>query len=237
MAELIPFGLRERSDTLASAWVEFQTAELRGVIGWVNDYSEALFSAEAALVADAVAKRVREFATGRKFAHILLANFVTEPQPLLSDDRRPLWPAGVIGSIAHSEKLAIVVGAPDDSLLGVGVDLERNDRLRTTEQRLVLTEAEHDTLADHTHTPPHLTGTHYFCAKEAVYKAINPHARVMVDFQEVEINFEEHAHSGCFSFRARYLGPDARTKHLDRGIGFCEPYQDHVLAHFKIPSP
>lgn len=83
---------------------------------------------ERALVARAIPRRRAEFAAGRHCARRALGRLSIAPVALLRDAHgSPLWPAGTLGSISHTEGCAISVAALRSSVRGVGVDVERID--------------------------------------------------------------------------------------------------------------
>jgi 4'-phosphopantetheinyl transferase EntD len=85
-----------------------------------------LFSEEEAYIARDVASRKREFRAGRNASREALAMLgYKEPVVILRDSfRRPLWPAGVVGSISHTTNCCIEVVAHSNDYRGVGVDVE-----------------------------------------------------------------------------------------------------------------
>lgn len=97
-----------------------------GVFGaQMRDSEAVLYPEEAALVANAVDKRRREFALGRACARAALAAMGREAMAILrGGDGAPLWPDGVVGSISHTEGYACAVVAPARSFKAIGVDAE-----------------------------------------------------------------------------------------------------------------
>lgn len=88
-----------------------------------------LYAEERALVEDAVAKRRREFATGRVLARRAMAALGIAPAPILRDPQgAPVWSDGYVGSISHSAGLAAVVVARSEVVRGLGVDVESRTR-------------------------------------------------------------------------------------------------------------
>ena len=80
---------------------------------------------EAALIAKAVDKRKREFALGRACARAALAQMGIEATAILrAADGAPLWPAGVVGSITHTNGYACAVVGPSSPFNAMGVDAE-----------------------------------------------------------------------------------------------------------------
>jgi enterobactin synthetase component D / holo-[acyl-carrier protein] synthase len=102
----------------------------------------------------------------------------------------PRLPAGAAGSISHKGDLVVAMAAPaGQPAATLGVDLEQLRPLRADLAARVLTPGEREGLP-----PPgpdreaHLLRV--FCAKEAVYKALDPWLARYVGFHEVEIGFE-----------------------------------------------
>ncbi|WP_411851385.1 4'-phosphopantetheinyl transferase family protein [Stenotrophomonas sp. LGBM10] len=151
-----------------------------------------LLPLERAQVANAVDKRQREYAAGRQLFRQLLAGRAEAAAPLINDtDRVPLWPAGIVGAITHCDTLCAVALASSNDTAGLGIDLEPARPLPVDVHRLVLREAEHAGLRD---LPPawrELGATLTFCAKEALYKALYPSTREFLDFQQVELRWQE----------------------------------------------
>ncbi|MPY95201.1 MAG: 4'-phosphopantetheinyl transferase superfamily protein [Acidimicrobiia bacterium] len=158
---------------------------------------------EAAAVAAAGPRRRGEFAAGRQCAHAALASWGMAPAPLLArHDRAPAWPAGVFGSITHTENYALAVvarpldagrraggGAEEDRVgtaVGVGVDAERTGRLSPDLYPVVFTAAERSWLGRTTAARRAEAATAAFSAKEAFYKAQHPWTGSWVGFADVE---------------------------------------------------
>ncbi len=193
-----------------------------GVAGEVRDYP--LLDAEQPLVERAVAKRKREFASGRHFARLALERLGQAPVAISRDEyRRPIWPAGVVGSISHTDTLAAVVVAAS-GLQGVGVDIEHCDRVTEELQPRLLTEAE---MARHWHDAREPAVI--FSAKEAGYKAINPIVGEFIGFQAAEIDLDWT--QGRFTIR--YIGDHEPNRLLETGEGqFCFVGEQVVTLFF-----
>ncbi|HEX4451740.1 MAG TPA: 4'-phosphopantetheinyl transferase superfamily protein [Kofleriaceae bacterium] len=134
-----------------------------------------LFADEAAAVARAVAKRRREFAFGRACARAALG---AEVAIGVGQGGAPIWPAGVTGSITHTDDYAAaaVVRAGH-----IGIDVE-----------LVARIAEVPGLAERVALPSERgvpVGV-VFSAKESVYKCLYPTAERFLEFAEVELAFD-----------------------------------------------
>lgn len=107
--------------------------------------------------------------------------------PIGVDDRRaPIWPAGVAGSLTHTDRWAIAWVAPADGLTR-GIDLEDPRRGGMHLADMLLIEPEH--AATRALPPDAQTADliRRFALKEAIYKAIDPWYQRYVDFKEVAV--------------------------------------------------
>jgi 4'-phosphopantetheinyl transferase EntD len=115
---------------------------------------------EALYVAQASSGRQREFHLGRACARAALARLGHEDAFVArQDDGAPRWPAGIVGSISHTDGYAVALAAASGRYCGLGVDVERQGRvtprlyrhLFDTEERArlaALPESERDVLAE-----------------------------------------------------------------------------------------
>ena len=168
---------------------------------------EGLFPQERELVAGAVGKRRREFATGRECAHRALARLGVPPGPVASGARgEPLWPAGVVGSIAHCDGYRACVVGPAERLLTIGVDAEPHAALPAGLLPDVASAGEREALAAlaAAHPPIHWDRL-LFSAKEAVYKAWYPLAGRWLGFEDAELEID--LERGSFAARLLVPGP------------------------------
>ena len=150
------------------------------------------------------------------------------PAPITRDEHgRPVWPSGLIGSISHSERLAVAV-ASNGALRGIGIDVEDLNRFDGRNPRLykkLFTDAERSRdWADPRE------GAVLFSAKEAAYKAVNPLVGRHIGFQEVQAAVDWDGSR----FQIRYLGNHPPNGLLNRGFGrFCF-VDDQVVTLFFI---
>jgi 4'-phosphopantetheinyl transferase EntD len=148
----------------------------------INDGDIAfLHPVELAAVEHAVAKRRREFATGRVLLRALCG--ATDPIPV-GADRAPVVPSGISASLAHDAEYAIAAVTRDASLV-LGIDLEPATPLDREVAALVLR-------PDEDGIDPHLG----FTLKEAAYKAWSRGGGRMIDHHEVRLSVDRD------SFRA-----------------------------------
>jgi 4'-phosphopantetheinyl transferase EntD len=131
---------------------------------------------------------VREFAAGRSCARLALAQLGANTQPLLSrSNRSPAWPAGIAGSITHTEGFCGAVAAHQNLLRGLGVDAERVGGVREELWPLVCTPREVDWLKQLPLIQNVTWACLFFSAKEAFYKCQHPITGEWLDFQDLTI--------------------------------------------------
>ncbi|MEU0270489.1 4'-phosphopantetheinyl transferase superfamily protein [Streptomyces sp. NPDC006307] len=176
------------------------------VESFTDDTVDALFPEEAALVANAVETRRREFATTRRCAREALAKLGAPPAPLLRDPKgAPRWPTGFIGSMTHCAGYRAAAVTRADTLTSLGIDAEPNlplpdggvlDLVTLPEERRHLSSlaARHP-------------GIHWdrllFSAKETVYKVWYPLTHRWLDFHEATLTLDPTTST----FTARVLVP------------------------------
>jgi 4'-phosphopantetheinyl transferase EntD len=139
------------------------------------------------LSADASPSRLADFglgrACGREALRLAGAWSGGSPQPILRRERMPVWPTGYVGSIAHTPGAAVAVAARGALYRSLGVDIEACERDATAIGTRILLPDEREALVGQ---PPGAIIL-WFCAKEAVYKALNPITGVYLGFQEVRL--------------------------------------------------
>jgi len=149
----------------------------------------ALFPEEEALLAQAAAKRRREFTTARGCARDALAALGVAPAPILPGERgAPRWPPGVVGSITHCAGYRAAAVAHDRDLLTIGLDAEPDDMLPDGVLEIIALPAERARLRDLTAAAPDTRWDRLlFSAKESVYKAWFPLTRRWLGFEDADI--------------------------------------------------
>ena len=219
-----------RPDTL-QGFVDAHFPAREGVCllaGEVADYADELYPEELVAVASAVAKRQREFATGRYLARKAMEQLGIARGPVVRDeDRRPIWPADCLGSISHTNVFALAAVAREQACKGVGVDLEEGDRVVTQLHDKLFTAWERSAYPQGDPRWPGLL----FSAKEAGYKAVNPVVGRFIGFQEVEVDVDWARNR----FTIRYVGEHQPNKLIDSGSGYFGFFRDHVISLFVIP--
>jgi 4'-phosphopantetheinyl transferase EntD len=158
---------------------------------------------EAACVRNAAPKRRQEFAAGRQAAREALRRLGHAGAVTLPADarRRPVWPLGIVGSIAHTAGCCAAIVAYRERYAGLGLDVEPNAPLEPTLLPRIGAPGEFDAAraaVGSTIAACRLV----FSAKEAVYKAFNPLWDVFLDFHEVALEWGTDPTPGTGTFRA-----------------------------------
>jgi enterobactin synthetase component D len=137
-----------------------------------------------------VAKRQAEFLAGRVCARAALqqlggVSFI----PPIGEDRAPVWPAHVCGSITHSTGRAAAIVASKQHWRGLGMDLE-NLLSHERAERLsgeILTPAELQRMAAGSQDQLALLVTLTFSVKESLFKALYPIVQQRFYFEHAEV--------------------------------------------------
>jgi len=193
---------------LAPPWLFWSVVE-------IGDPAAVPHPAEAALVIQAVPRRMATFAAGRLAARRALeaGGCSCAAAPILRDGQAPRPPPGWRLSISHTDDLAVAVACRAEAAAGVGVDIERFDRMHSGLRRYVLGAADR---FPEDAGPQELTLA--FSLREAVFKALDP--QMQAGLERIELGWNEGAIS------ARLIpGPlDARLSYGARRL------DSHVLS-------
>jgi 4'-phosphopantetheinyl transferase EntD len=145
----------------------------------------SLLPEELAALANSVVKVRRASGAARVVARELMSRLRIAPQPILkSAAGMPVWPAGVVGSLAHDNTIAVAALAKRIDFLSIGIDIEPAESLDPELLDIVATPKERQDIAD---SP--LQGRLLFAVKEAIYKAVYPLDRVFLEHHDVEVSF------------------------------------------------
>jgi 4'-phosphopantetheinyl transferase EntD len=98
----------------------------------------------------------------------------------------PVWPAGIVGSLAHDSRVAVAAVGMRADVGALGIDVEPAECLPSELLDLVATPQERLNLGDDVYR-----GRLLFVAKEAVYKAVHPLDQTFLEHHDVEINLPE----------------------------------------------
>ncbi|WP_417586779.1 4'-phosphopantetheinyl transferase family protein [Pararhodobacter oceanensis] len=173
------------SDAALSALLAqvFPPAVARGICAVARADMARLFHVEHSAVEGAVPARQREFAAGRIAARQAMGR---DLPVVMAEDRAPVWPAGVTGSITHAGGWALAVAGVADKL--IGIDLEVDAALPAEVWETVLTASEHAALRDMPDAGR--WARVIFSAKECAYKAQYPRTKQLFGFEVFEVTLE-----------------------------------------------
>jgi 4'-phosphopantetheinyl transferase EntD len=147
----------------------------------------ALLPAEVAAFAGSVLKVRRASGAARIVARMLLSRFGREPSAIpKSTAGMPVWPEGIVGSLAHDSKIAVAAMAAQHEFQSVGIDIEPAQPLALDLLSIVATVKERDRIEDDP-----FRGRLLFSVKEAIYKAVYPLDRIFLDHHDVEVSLAD----------------------------------------------
>ena len=161
----------------------------------------SLIGNEAAMVAGAVEKRKREFAAGRLCARKGMAHLGHADVELLQgEDRAPLWPSGLVGSITHTTQWCAAVLGSAEVFAGVGVDVESASGLAENLFDRICVEEERRWLDRLPTKERAAMAKLVFSAKECAYKSQYAVTRTYLGFHAMRVEVEP---SGVFTAEFR----------------------------------
>jgi len=137
-----------------------------------------------------VAKRQAEFLAGRLCARAALQQLASlDCIPAIGEDRAPVWPAQICGSITHSTGRAAAIVAYKEHWRGLGMDLENLLSAERAERLAgeILTAPELQRMAAGPRDQLALLVTLTFSVKESLFKALYPIVQQRFYFEHAEM--------------------------------------------------
>jgi 4'-phosphopantetheinyl transferase EntD len=152
----------------------------------IRDGDRALLLPEEAASVTSKVDRMRDASGAARYAARGLLNQAgLADAPLLkAASGAPVWPFGVVGSMAHDDAFVVAAVASADAFAGLGIDVEPSEPL--AEDVASLVRMPGDVLDG---VDERLASRLLFVAKEAVYKAVFPRDQVILGFEDVAIDF------------------------------------------------
>jgi 4'-phosphopantetheinyl transferase EntD len=95
----------------------------------------------------------------------------------------PLWPEGIVGSLAHDDRVAVAALGLRRTASAVGVDVEPAVMLPSDMLELIATPRDSFRNAQDPYG-----GRLLFTAKEAVYKAVQPLDDIFLEFHDIDVD-------------------------------------------------
>ena len=133
-------------------------------------------------------KRLSDFSTGRYCAIKALEQLGIQDAIIpIGEDRAPIWPEGIVGSISHCDSLTGAIVAKSADHISLGLDVEEIGRVTPDLWDLVFTENEKNYLSRLSDEDKLVQSTAIFSIKEAFYKFQHPITKTFLDFLDVEV--------------------------------------------------
>lgn len=209
--------------------------DLRYALDRTADNSADLSVAESVAVATMAPRRIASYSTGRYLSRRLLQAAGFDGFDLLpGDEREPCWPAGVVGSISHTDSWCLAAISTAARYRNIGVDLEQLQPMDNATRELVLTPQERvevenlpalaatkqDVSSDSVYAMKSSAWPSIlFSIKESLFKCSYPLDRQWIDFHQVSVSIDP-AH---WRYTARFKQPTSlATNDHSQLIGrFC----------------
>ncbi len=136
--------------------------------------------------------RRREFRTGRALAREAMGALGIAPAAIpAADDRSPIWPEGIVGSVTHCDDLcAAAVARKADGILSIGLDVEPAEPLDPDLIPEICVDEERRWLATLPASRRGLFARTVFSAKECAYKCQYPLSHTLLDFHAMRISID-----------------------------------------------
>lgn len=183
-------------------------------------------------LARARAGRQREYAGGRLAACRALAAIGHKPAyPAAGPGREPLWPEGLVGSITHSDDVAVAAVAPASTFAGIGIDIEPIRPLRPGIASRILSVAEAERFGLGGAEPDTGSLLRLFSFKESIYKCVYPAFGEFIGFRAVGLRAADGGlRAACTDSQHPAAGLVARIRGDSRRI------ENHVVSACWLPA-
>ncbi|MGB6310520.1 MAG: 4'-phosphopantetheinyl transferase superfamily protein [Steroidobacteraceae bacterium] len=184
-----------------------------------------LLPAEAAHMGRAVAKRRQEFAAGRLCARRALAEFGMPDYPIrVGEDRQPIWPDAVAGSITHTARFCAAAVAERRRTAALGLDSEVVGDVKAEIWPHICLPDEIAWMRSLPAPDRAAAATLIFSAKEAFYKCQYPLVHERLNFHDVRVEAADWDGSdGTFRIHP--------TRNIALGAHTAEPMRGRYLFH------
>jgi enterobactin synthetase component D / holo-[acyl-carrier protein] synthase len=159
----------------------------------------------------ATQERQREFLAGRWCAEQALRCLgARSTHVAMAEDRAPIWPDGVVGSITHTGDFAAAAVAWGTDIAGLGIDSEQIIDPAAARDIADVCMVDEATLFKAAHGRSFCEFcTFVFSAKEAVYKCLFPLTRKFLEFSDVRIT--------SFDWNRKYFTWATVSEHIGMG--------------------
>ncbi|CAA6677839.1 MULTISPECIES: 4'-phosphopantetheinyl transferase [unclassified Lentimonas] len=165
-------------------------AEIVSAVDVVMNEAEPFeYNEEGQHLGNAVVARRNEFIAGRRCARAALSGIGEAPCALPPDaDGIPAWPKTAVGSISHSRGLCCAAAATAESMICVGLDLEKTTRLSPRAMARVVHPLEASFVDG-----DQAKGSLLFSVKEAFFKAQFPEWGAQPNFKDLALAIDSES--------------------------------------------
>ncbi|CUJ13163.1 4'-phosphopantetheinyl transferase family protein [Cognatishimia activa] len=208
--------------------------------------SEPLWPAEEQAIANARPARQREFTAGRTAARRALLALGRAPSAIpMGEDRAPIWPRAVVGSISHDLMACVAVVGERDRFKALGVDIEPNLPLEADLFSEICRPEELAWLRQLPFENRGVVARRFFCAKEAIYKCQYAISQEVFDFHALSVIFDKQGRFDarlmkdveCFAKGTMFSGLTTRSGeqllslcHISEGVEFGSDFPNSVIG-------
>lgn len=149
-----------------------------------------LYPAEEAHILGASIRRRSAFSAGRTCARRALSEIGIKDFPILAGPcGEPLWPAGIVGSISHTNEYCLAAVAHSTAIRSIGIDVELAGCVETEVWHSVFTLDEIRHLRRQTPADRPLAATIRFSAKEAFFKFYYSLTKCALGLMDMEVDY------------------------------------------------
>lgn len=178
----------------------------------IADFSDELSQSEFQIIKNAISKRKAEFSTGRQLAKAAIRDLgATVGEILQGEQRQPLWPGNIVGSISHSSGICVAAAARTADISYIGIDIEAVHDVPEGILPTIASEEELQSLEGILPTKE-LAAT-LFCIREAVFKSYFPLTGHFLCYKDVRVELHEDA------FVAKIIAGQTHTLFQENEIG------------------
>lgn len=149
-----------------------------------------LLPAERDVLGPAVLRRAREFTAGRLCARRATTLLGMDELAIgARPDRRPRWPAALVGSITHTRGFAAAAVGERGRFRAIGIDAEQSDGVRRDLWRYVLSPEDRCAVERVPAARQSRVATLIFSAKEAFFKCQYEVTQQALELDDVTVDF------------------------------------------------
>ncbi|MEH6360026.1 MAG: 4'-phosphopantetheinyl transferase superfamily protein [Amylibacter sp.] len=164
--------------------------------GWQGLHPEEI----PATATMAVSRRL-EYTAGRIAARDAMSQISVYNKPVITgQDRAPIWPAGLVGSISHTKDYCVAAVAHSNDIHIMGIDIEPNRPLDAVLSYEICNSAERAWLAQQPACQQGTFARLIFSAKECTYKCQYMLTRKLFGFKALNVEIDLATASFCATF-------------------------------------